>query len=166
MQVDDSGCDDQSGRIQHLLGVASLEMADLCDPAILDTDVGLVRRQPCPIDNRPTFDQLIELCHGSLRVLTLRYSISSVLVPTSRPHLRLRFQAGFGRDVSRISKAAPKLQSIALAGSEMEDATPFATDAEGVWINTATRCGMSDSGRAYISPKRFTGFPGGIGAPE
>src|SRR5260370_16276821 len=79
MQVDDSGCDDQSGRIRHLLGVASLEMADLCDPAILDTDVGLVRRQPCPIDNRPTFDQLIELCHGSLRVLTLSYSISSIL---------------------------------------------------------------------------------------
>jgi len=31
----------------------------------------------------------------------------------------------------------------------MEYATPFATNAEGVWINTATRCGMSDSGRAY-----------------
>jgi hypothetical protein len=78
----------------------------------------------------------------------------------------LRFQAGFGRDVFRISKAAPKLQSIALAGSEMEDATRFATDAEGVWINTATRCGMSDSGRAYISPKLSLVSLEALGAPE
>jgi hypothetical protein len=79
----------------------------------------------------------------------------------------LRFHAGFGRDVPRISKAAPKLQSIALAGSEMEDATPFATDAEGVWINPATRCGMSDSGRAYSYLRSISLVSlDALGAPE
>jgi hypothetical protein len=79
----------------------------------------------------------------------LRYSISSVLGSHITTAPTVEVSGRIGRDVFRISKAAPKLQSIALAGAEMKDATPFATDAEGVWINTATRCGMSDSGRAY-----------------
>jgi hypothetical protein len=39
MQVDDPGRDDQSGRIQHLLGVTALEMANLGDLTILDAEM-------------------------------------------------------------------------------------------------------------------------------
>src|SRR5262249_1744050 len=95
MQVDDSRCDDQSGRIQHLPGIAALEMADLGNLTILEAGVCLIRRQPCPIENRPTLDHFIEFCHGFLRVLTSRSSISDGLGSSHKPpHLQLGSQTG------------------------------------------------------------------------
>ena len=66
-----------------------------------------------------------------------------------------------------LAKLLQNYNLFALASSEMEDATPFATDAEGVWINTATRCGMSDSGRAYSYLRRVSLVSlDALGAPE
>jgi hypothetical protein len=48
-----------------------------------------------------------------------------------------------------LAKLLQNYNLFALASSEMGDATPFATNAKGVWINTPTRCRMSDSGRPY-----------------
>ena len=64
MQVDDPRSDNHPARIEHVLRIATLEMADFSDFVAFDAKIGLVGREQRPVDNRAAFNNGIELRHN------------------------------------------------------------------------------------------------------
>src|SRR5713226_6387979 len=75
VQIDRPRSDDQSRGIQHLFGIAALQAANLGNLAVLDPQVGVVRRHQSPIDNHASLNNHIELCH---KVLLYRKKIGEM----------------------------------------------------------------------------------------
>src|SRR5713226_8823840 len=66
VQIDRPRSDDQSRGIQHLFGIAALQAANLGNLAVLDPQVGVVRRHQSPIAHHASLSNHIELCHKVL----------------------------------------------------------------------------------------------------
>src|SRR5207249_3346280 len=65
VQVDEAGRDDQPARVQHPVGLAAPDRADVGDAAVLDAHVGDVARRAQAVEDRASLDDGIELGHGS-----------------------------------------------------------------------------------------------------
>ncbi len=63
MQIDEARRDDLALRVDRLVRRMFLQIADLGNLAVLDPDVGLVTRQPRPIDDHSAADDYVKFCH-------------------------------------------------------------------------------------------------------
>jgi hypothetical protein len=66
VKIDESWGHDEPAGIDHFRGVAAGQPADFGDLAVLDADVALVARDSRPINDRPAFNNGIELRHKAL----------------------------------------------------------------------------------------------------
>jgi hypothetical protein len=63
MQVNEAGHDILPTRLHDLLRLMRLEIADFCDEAVLDPNVGLVAGKPGPVHHHFTSDDNVEFRH-------------------------------------------------------------------------------------------------------
>ena len=64
VQIDEAGHDDHAAGVDHLVCLrCAFQIADLRDLAVLDTDVGLITRQPRAVDHHSTSDDYVEFRH-------------------------------------------------------------------------------------------------------
>src|SRR5690242_8303706 len=102
MQVDYAGSDDEAARIEHLLGIIAIQTTNSDDLAILDTDVCLIRRYQCPVDNRTAFYDGVEVSH-----------FSSSLLPVNRPVKRPRGLAAGRVLYGQVGRLPPRMGVLA-----------------------------------------------------
>src|SRR5579872_3547493 len=63
VKIDEAGSDIQPAGVNGLFSLMGLQITDLGDLAVLDTDIRTVARHPCAVDYRATSDGEIEFRH-------------------------------------------------------------------------------------------------------
>jgi hypothetical protein len=63
MEVDEAGHNIEPARVNRLVSLVRLEIADFGYLAVLDPDIGAVTRHPGAIDHHATSDDYIEFGH-------------------------------------------------------------------------------------------------------